>query len=74
MLKFPKIKLDLYDLASFPGRRFRSPSCGEGPLWALSGLLALKFKRPLSSFTDPNAAVAPAGLEPVRVAVSRHRP
>ncbi len=37
MLKFPKIKLDLYDLASFPGRRFRSPSCGEGPLWALSG-------------------------------------
>ena len=46
----------------------------RGPLWAHLGLLALKIKRPLSRFTDPNAAAAPAGLVTVRETVPRPHP
>ena len=48
--------------------------CDEGLLWAHLGLLALKIKRPLSRFTDPNAAAAPAGLVTVRETVPRPHP
>ena len=49
-------------------------SCDGSPLWAQLGLLALEIKRPLSSFTDPNAAAALAMPWQDRVAVSRHPP